>query len=120
MVVPRQRSFKSIDPARIQFVHFIEVVNPVGAQSCSISDELTPNGPAQAIFQRNILNRIRSNHSEKEFTPDCARMKEGEAGELRIANCGFVPGSPAGELRIANFELRIWAQLAVSKRFFKL
>ena len=47
-------------------------------------------------------------------------MKEGEAGELRIANCGFVPGSPAGELRIANFELRIWAQLAVSKRFFKL
>ena len=56
--------FKSVDATGIKLLEFVEIVDPVSAQSRSVSDKLTPNGSAEPVVERDILECVNFDHRQ--------------------------------------------------------
>ena len=54
--------FKSIDATGIKLLEFAEIVDPVRAQCCCVSDKLTPHGSAEPVFNSDIIECVNRDH----------------------------------------------------------
>jgi hypothetical protein len=53
---------KSIDSSVIKLSEFTEIVDPVRAQCCGVSDKLTPHGSAEPVFNSDIIECVNRDH----------------------------------------------------------
>jgi len=56
-------SFKTVDTMRVKLSEFMEIVDPVGTQSRSISDKLAPHSSSEPVLDGSILACHSSNCS---------------------------------------------------------
>ena len=56
------RRFKSVDATGKKLLEFVEIVDPVRAQCCSVSDKLTPHGSTEPVFDSDIIECVYRDH----------------------------------------------------------